>query len=303
MPLRRRARPRRTQPPQRKRSRRPAVRSDRPRIVVVGFGRMGGAIALGLKRARWPVWVLPRSGESMRRAVDLGIPLADLESLHEADVCLFAVPDGAVGRVAEDMLLDLGLGTALVHCAGALDLEVFGQGPMVGQRPRGSFHPLVAVSDAEDPLEGHAVALSATTRPLMQIFREMAEALSLTPIEVPESGRAAYHAGAVLAAGGVVSLLSAAVAAFEVAGIRADDALRALVPLSRSALRGVAQRGLAGGLTGPIRRGDANVVRAHLGALPPELAELYRVLSRRALDLCLPSLPAEARAALEEILR
>ncbi len=300
MAVRRSARPRRP-PVKPRRSTQKKPSPERPNVVIVGFGRMGGALALGLKRAGWPISVLPRSGASLRRAVSLGIPIAD--SLEEAGMCMLAVPDGAVATVAEQVLLELGLGTALVHCAGALDLSVFGGGPMVSRRPRGSFHPLAAVSDPEDPLDGHTVALSATGRPLMTVLKRMAEDLSLHAIEVPESKRAAYHAGAVLAAGGMVSLLASAVKAFEEAGIDEEDALRALLPLSRSALRGAEQRGLGPGLTGPVKRGDLAVVRAHLAALPEELGAIYRLLSLRAVELCSAHLPTETRTALDRLLR
>lgn len=302
MPTRRAARPRRNPAPP-KRSTRTRKKPERPRVVVVGFGRMGGALAIGLKRTGWPVTVFPRSGESLRRAVDAGLTLADHDDLHDADVCIFAVPDAVVPTLSASMLLDLGLSTALVHCAGALDLSVFGTSPMIARRMRGSFHPLVAVSDPGDLLEGHTAALSATGRPLMAILKRMAEDLGLATIEVPEARRAAYHAGAVLAAGGVVSLLSAAVDALAEAGIDPEAALRALLPLSRSALRGVEQRGLARGLTGPVKRGDLAVVQAHLSALPADLAELYRTLSLRALALCGAQLPIETRNALDRLLR
>ena len=39
-----------------------------PRVVIVGFGRVGGAIALGLREAGWDVAVLPRSADSVRKA-------------------------------------------------------------------------------------------------------------------------------------------------------------------------------------------------------------------------------------------
>lgn len=302
MPPRRAARPRRTTAPP-KRSTRPKKTPDRPRLVIVGYGRMGGALALGLLRAGWPVSVFPRSGESLRRAVDHGHVIADLESLRDADVCLFAVPDSQVATVAKSMMLDLGLSTAVVHCAGALDLGVFGTTPLAVRRMRGSFHPLVAVSDPTDPLEGHAAALSASGRPLLQTLKRMAEDLKLTALEVPEARRAAYHAGAVLAAGGMVSLLSAAVAAFAEAGLDPDASLKALLPLAKSALRGAEERGLARGLTGPVKRGDLAVVQAHLAALPADLNALYRLLSARALTLAGPQLPAETRNALDRLLR
>jgi predicted short-subunit dehydrogenase-like oxidoreductase (DUF2520 family) len=302
VPARRSARPRRpaARPQHRTRSR---TLPERPSVVVVGFGRMGGALALGLKRAGWPLCVFPRSGDSVRRAAALGLTIADHDALQGAQLVILAVPDAAVGTATQNLLLDLNLTTALVHCAGALDLSAFGGSPMVARRMRGSFHPLVAVSDAEDSLEGHAVALAASGRPLLQVLRRMAADLGLVPLEVPDARRAAYHAGAVLAAGGVVALLNAAVKAFGAAGIPAEAAVQALLPLSRSALSGVAQRGLARGLTGPVNRGDVAVVKAHLGALPGELAQLYRLLSLQALELAGPQLPQETHNALDRLLR
>jgi predicted short-subunit dehydrogenase-like oxidoreductase (DUF2520 family) len=263
---------------------------------------MGGALSLRLLRAGWPVSVFPRSGEALRKAVELGVPIADMESLVDADLCVLAVPDSAVAEVAQQFVPDLGLSTALVHCAGALDLGVFGDQPRVLRRMRGSFHPLAAISDREDSIEGHTVALSATGRPLMKVLRWMAEDLGLKTIEVPEASRAAYHAGAVMAAGGVVSLLSAAVEALALAGVGEEEAVSALLSLSQSALRGVEVRGLQGGLTGPVRRGDVHVVRSHLAALPEDLKGLYRRLSLRALELCGRQLSPDSKAELERLL-
>ena len=45
-----------------------------PRVVIVGFGRVGGALALGLQAAQWDVAVLPRSADSVRRAASLRFP-------------------------------------------------------------------------------------------------------------------------------------------------------------------------------------------------------------------------------------
>jgi len=285
---------------------RPSVRSKvpgraarAPRLVIVGAGRLGGALALTLQQAGWPVQVLVRSPEARRRARRLGLALADAQALREAALCLLCVPDTDVAEAARALAPRLGSRTALVHCAGALALEALGE---QGLRPVGSFHPLCAVSDARDSLAGHAVALSSRTPALLRALRQLARATQLRPIEVPETGRAAYHAGAVLSAGGLVALAAAAVEALQTAGLSEEDALGALLPLMRSALRGVEARGLAGGLTGPVRRGDAGVVAAHLAALPPSVAEVYRPLSRRALALAGSQVAPGARAALAKLL-
>jgi len=276
--------------------------APKPRVVVVGFGRLGAALALRLKAAGWPVSVLPRSSESVRRAAKLGLKLADHEDLSAAALCVLAVPDSAVAAAAASMADDLGEETALVHCAGALDLDAFGASAAMLKRLRGSFHPLVAISDARDPIADHSVAVAASDRALMPVLWRMALALRMRPIEVPEGRRAAYHAGAVMTAGLMVSLLDAAVAALGEAGVERTAALNALLPLAGSALEGVNKRGLEKGLTGPIARGDLQVVRAHLEALPPPLANLYKLLSARALTLVGDTLPLETRNALQRLL-
>jgi predicted short-subunit dehydrogenase-like oxidoreductase (DUF2520 family) len=53
-----------------------------------------------------------------------------------------------------------------------------------------------------------------------------------------------------------------------------------------------------------VKRGEVAVVEAHLAALGGgDLHLLYRLLSRRALELCGAQLPLETRSALDRLLR
>jgi predicted short-subunit dehydrogenase-like oxidoreductase (DUF2520 family) len=97
--------------------------------------------------------------------------------------------------------------------------------------------------------------------------------------------------------------MSSAVEALGQAGIREEQALTALLPLMRSALRGMQARGLAGGLTGPVVRGDAEVIAAHLQALPSQVTPVYRLLSLQALRLARPRLAPETHATLTRLLQ
>lgn len=223
--------------------------------------------------------------------------------MKSAGFCVLAVPDAAIASVAEMVSDDVTASTALIHCSGALPLTAFGTSAGKSRLARavGSFHPLTAISDGQPSLSGCSVAIACTNKDRLAELQQMAVAMGMSPIEVPETGRAAYHAGAVLSAGLVVALADAAAAALEEAGLKHDEALKALLPLMHSALRGIEQAGMEKSLTGPIVRGDVAVVQAHLDALPAELGSIYRLLSRRALKLT-KSLPPETRLALERIL-
>jgi len=91
-------------------------------------------------------------------------------------------------------------------------------------------------------------------------------------------------------------------------GISRRRAGRMLEPLARTVLDNIVEQGAGPSLTGPVERGDALTVAAHLRALEkrvPKLAPVYRVMSGRLLEMARrKGLDAAAvrklKAALEE---
>ena len=117
-----------------------------------------------------------------------------------------------------------------------------------------------------------------------------------------EDGRAAYHAGAALVASGLVSLLDAAIAAWAAAGVPEREARAALVALMRSAIAGAEARGTVAALTGPVVRGDAEVVQAHVRALPADVLPIYLALQQRVLAHAAARLPHPTVARVAAVL-
>jgi predicted short-subunit dehydrogenase-like oxidoreductase (DUF2520 family) len=96
----------------------------------------------------------------------------------------------------------------------------------------------------------------------------------MRPFEIADEDRAAYHAGAAMAANFLVALESAAE---RVSGV--DREL--LAPLVRAAVETWVAEG-DGALTGPIARGDEHTVARHreaIAAKAPDLLALYEVLA------------------------
>jgi len=269
-------------------------------VVVVGVGRLGSAISVQLRKAGWPVTVRTQSPAGRRQAKRLGLAEADAAAMSRAELCLLTVPDAAVEPVARAVAPLLGRTTGLVHCAGALTLEALQ--PAAAGRPTGSFHPLVSVTGPETPLAGHAVAIATRSRVLAPLLGRLAEALGLRPLRVPEEGRAAYHAGAAMVASGLVSLLDAAIAAWRAAGVSEREATAALAALMRSALAGAELRGTVAAFTGPVVRGDADVVQAHVRGLPPDVLPIYLALQQRVLAHAAARLPRPTVARVAAVL-
>jgi predicted short-subunit dehydrogenase-like oxidoreductase (DUF2520 family) len=105
-----------------------------------------------------------------------------------------------------------------------------------------------------------------------------------------------------MVASGLVSLLDAAIAAWAAAGVSERDAVAALAALMRSALTGAELRGTVAALTGPVVRGDADVVQAHVRGLPPEVLPIYLALQQRVLAHAAAHLPRPAVARVAAVL-
>ena len=85
------------------------------------------------------------------------------------------------------------------------------------------------------------------------------------------------------------------------AGIHPADARKKMLPILRQTLANYAKSGPAASFTGPIVRGDAEVVRKHLHNLKkiPEAKDVYLALARAGLRY----LPSRNRRKLEQVLK
>jgi predicted short-subunit dehydrogenase-like oxidoreductase (DUF2520 family) len=263
-----------------------------PNTFIVGAGPVATALAGGLRLGGVPVLGLWGRTPAMARAAAAAAGVAAFSSappdlVLEADVIILAVRDGAIAEVAA-RLVGTGLISAkhvLLHCSGAMssaDALAAVAGKVGGI---GTLHPLRAIADgraAMRTLRGTVFGIEGDERgravAQLLVTAVGGQALALDGAQMP-----AYHAACAFASNYVVAVIDAAVATLARAGLSEPDALAALIPLAQGALANVAERGTAGGLTGPIRRGDEITVARHLEALAgaPDLIALYEALGRR----------------------
>jgi predicted short-subunit dehydrogenase-like oxidoreductase (DUF2520 family) len=272
------------------------VTSRNPNTFVVGAGPVATALAGGLRLAGVPVLGLwsRKPAEARAAAATAGVAAfspAPPDLVLEAEILVLAVRDDAVAEVASRLVATglVGERHVLLHCSGAhAAQEAFAsvEGKIGGA---GTLHPLRAISDPRTTMrawKGTVFGIEGDARGRVAATH-LATKLGGTPLALDGAGMVRYHAAAAIASNYVVALLDAAVGLLQSAGVDEQAALGALVPLAQSAVANVGDKGLAQGLTGPIRRGDAGTVARHLAALAsdPALSELYRVLGRRALGL------------------
>jgi predicted short-subunit dehydrogenase-like oxidoreductase (DUF2520 family) len=289
----------------------PGADEGRPRIGFIGAGRVGTVLGAAFSRAGWEVTGVasrdPARRARFRELVPSARAFADASNvLDEADLIFVTVPDDAIAAVAAS--LHLYSGQALVHTSGALPAQVLAPAMAAGTSAA-SFHPLVAFADLDHALEalrGATVALEGDES-LLPVLAELAESVGARPVRLPDGGKAAYHAAAMLAAGGLVGLLDGIVQVARLAGLDEPTALAVYLPLARQALKNSERLGVDGALTGPLLRGDVGTVRGHLAVLrdsAPDALALYVAVARRELAIARRrgELDETAAAALEQLL-
>jgi predicted short-subunit dehydrogenase-like oxidoreductase (DUF2520 family) len=288
-----------------------AAPGEPPVIGIVGAGPVGTALGVALTRAGWPVHAVAsrdqRRRERFRELVGVRSVFVDTQALiEEVELIILAIPDDALAPLAGSVRMYGG--QAMIHTSGALGADVLLPAMAAGTQI-GSFHPLVAFAEVEravDALRGATVAIEGDEQ-LLDLLGRMAGAVGATPVRLAPGSKTAYHAAAVLAAGGFVALLDAIAELARVAGLDEHGALTIYGPLIEGTLGNARALGIRRALTGPITRGDVGTLEAHLAALrthAPGVLDLYRAAAEREIDLAMergaltPAAAEALRAAL-----
>ena len=279
-------------------------------LTIVGAGRVGRALGRSLAEAGWKISaVVTRSMPCARRAVRfIGQGHASAGISRQAltpKYILIATPDSAISDVAEDMarlFAEDWKGKVILHTSGALDSRVLEPLRAFGASV-GSMHPLQTFSGVGvPPLEGRVFAIEGDPAAI-RLARQMVRALGGYVLQLPPSGKAAYHAAASIAAGHVLAIVEAATTLMMSLGIKRRDAVRALLPLTRQVLDNFEHLGPRAAWTGPLAREDYGVIVAHFAALrkfPGEYHNAYDHLNQLAARV-LSRDPEEAISQLDKL--
>jgi predicted short-subunit dehydrogenase-like oxidoreductase (DUF2520 family) len=266
-----------------------------PSIGIVGAGPVGTALGVAFARAGWPIVAVGSRDEARRERfrslVGPGVrAFAEAAAVvDEAELVLLAVPDDVLAGLAAE--LRLYSGQAMVHTSGALGAEVLAPAMAAGTQV-GAFHPLVAFTDVERSvaaLRGATVAVEGDDD-LAALLDRLAASVGATAVRLAPGTKPAYHAAAVLAAGGLVALLDAIAELGRVAGLDEAGSLAVYGRLAEQTLGNARALGIRAALTGPTTRGDAGTLERHLAVLrahAPGVLPLYVAAAEREIDLAL----------------
>jgi len=279
--------------------------SVKPTIVIVGPGRLGTTLTLALARAGYKVVEVVSPAHSVRRAKALAkrvgarASLAPVGHLQSA-VLWLCVPDAQILPVARELAARKSWqGTVALHSSGTLASD-----ELRALRKNGasvaSAHPLMTFVRGSTPsLEGVPWALEGDAA-AVRVARRIIADLGGKSSTLRKAAKPSYHAWGAFLSPLLVAHLVTAEQVAQAAGFSAAAARKKMLPIVRQTIANYAALGPAGAFSGPLVRGDAEVVGMHLKALKRLRGanQVYLALARAALQ----QLPVRHRRQLEKIL-
>jgi predicted short-subunit dehydrogenase-like oxidoreductase (DUF2520 family) len=287
---------------------------DRPArlsVGVVGAGRVGVVLAAALAGAGHRVVAVSAvSDASRRRAAEVlpGVPvLPPPDVLAAAELVLLTVPDDVLPGLVEGLAAagDVKAGQLVVHTSGRYGVAVLDPATRAGALPL-ALHPAMTFTGRREDLARLSGACFGITapEPLHPIAEALVVEMGSDPQWVAEEARPLYHAALAGGANHLATLVNESVDLLHRCGV--SEAQRMLAPLLGAALDNALRSGDAS-LTGPVARGDAGTVAAHvreLRAVSPDTAAAYVAMARLTADRALAAglLKPEAAEALLDVL-
>jgi predicted short-subunit dehydrogenase-like oxidoreductase (DUF2520 family) len=289
----------------------PAARPARLAVGVVGAGRVGAVLGAALRAAGHRVVAASGVSARSRDRAETMLPEAQIlpaqDVMARADLVLLTVPDDALPALAAGLVAASAArpGQLVVHCSGRYGVGVLEPLTRAGALPL-ALHPAMTFTGTSvdlSRLSGCAFGVTAP-EPLLPIAEALVVEMGGEPQQVEEERRALYHAALATASNHLVTLAAESMDLLRSCGV--EDPARLLGPLMAASLDNALRSGDAA-LTGPVARGDAGTVAAHvaeLAAVSTTTVAAYVAMARLTADRALAAgtLKAEAAEALLDVL-
>lgn len=259
------------------------------KVIIVGVGRVGGALAVSLPPDRYRVVEIITRGKAP--SIDLNAKVSSLDGLSETspDIVFITTQDFEI-KHASRILAGKIKNAVVFHTSGSYPSSILSELTKSNCKI-GSIHPLVSISKPElgpERFRGSFFCVEGDAE-AVDLGKEIVADLGGRSFSIDTKFKTLYHASAVTACGHLVALFDAAVEMMAKCGLSEPDAHDILLPLVSSTVQNLEQQDTAAALTGTFARADTETFTRHLTALneiaDQDLLEIYLLLGERSLEL------------------
>ncbi len=270
---------------------------NKKEFCLIGCGRLGINLAVFLsKQGFTPKAFSSKNFESAEKAIKLTgkgqVYDNPVKAVKTSNIVFITTPDTVIEPVCENIASNDGFNknSIVFHLSGALSSCILKSAKQNGAYV-GSIHPLQAFAPyepgQESPFKGINISIEGDEKAI-ELGKEIVNALRANSFTIPTEAKTLYHASAVVASNYLVTLEHFALELLKNADQPEEKAYDILEPLILGTLKNIKARGCINALTGPVARGDDEIVSRHLKDIDekmPQFSKLYRMLGQYTLDI------------------
>lgn len=260
-------------------------------IGIIGTGALGTQIALQLHKAGYHVPVIScrtkKKGTFVAKKIGCRIVTNPVDLLKSSSLIFVLTKDHQIAEIY-NLLAESKQLTAshyIGHCSGALPAKI-GLNSFPENTPRFSLHPMTAVTPnlkENVSFKGVWWTFEGNLK-IKPVLKTIVKRLGGLFTEITSENKPLYHAACVMSSGFIITMLALAKQCLIKAGRNNKDAILSILPLALSAIQNLKHLPPEKAVTGPVTRGDIEIINSHLKALSnlPEAKKAYKTLTDAA---------------------
>ncbi len=251
------------------------------RIGLIGCGRVGVTLFSLLKKNNHVVGVYDIKKKNEKRALQL-LHLRKNQKLHElcrnSDALFFATPDDQVLKAFTRAKPYVQGRKYLFHFSGLLPASIF---PRRKDVYRASIHPFATFPEIMIAFRKKYFLFIEGDKEAKRVAREIFKTKYFTIRNIATKRKALYHLIGVFASNLLIGLLLAVHALTRRIGWKERDFYEVVFSIIEETLGNIKKNQLKNALSGPLKRGDIEVIKKHISTLKGEkdLLNIYKAVS------------------------
>lgn len=292
----------------------PSAKPGRLDVGIVGTGKVGAVLGSALRAAGHAVVAVSGVSDQSRERADTllpGVPVVSVEEVvTRSQLVLLTVPDDALPGLIRGLAATgtFRPGQLVVHTSGRYGVAVLEPALRAGAIPL-AIHPAMTFTGTSLDLTRLLDCCFGVTAhgPVLPVAQALVVEVGAEPVVIDEADRPLYHAALVHGSNYLITLVAQARQLLSTIGVAEPG--RLLAPLLSAALDNSLRAGDAA-LTGPVARGDAGTVAAHIETIAervpdsPDVLATYLAMARATADRALVAgrlSPAQAADLLQAL--
>lgn len=257
------------------------------KIYIIGLGKVGRTLLNAYRNVEdTSIYIYDRDRTKINNEADNSKVIAaySIEDIKTVDVVFVTVIDRKVLSAMDEISNEFNGTTVIMSATISMDNAMR---HVKNSKNILLMHPIQTFSDDRGGREAlNDIYFSVQYKGSKQFIDKFCDEFQCHYILADEGfNRYLYHAACIFASNFIVIIMKMASELISSCGLSDDDIDYVLYPMMEKTIRNIREKGITSSLTGPVMRGDSDVIRNHLNAIEDDdIKEIYRMLVKKNID-------------------